>query len=297
MISTKTCSKCKIEQPISNFSKNKCMKDGFCNWCKECYKERNREYYKKNKEKIKKVHKKYYEQNKEKVKELQAEWYQRNKEMVQEKHRKYHREHREERSTYSKTYNALPEVKKRRAQYQKDNAEHIKEYQREYRRKNREHIRKRQNEYYHKNKDKVKKWRDKYKNKNIMEIRAKGREYARNNRDKINAHKLERLHSDPIFKMKERTRNMVRYALRSGGHHKNSHTADILGCDLDFFCEYLMETWEKNYGKPWNGEPYHIDHIVPLAAAKTEEDILRLCHYSNLQMLTPHDNLTKSDNI
>ena len=52
MISTKTCSKCKIEQPISNFSKNKCMKDGFCNWCKECYKERGREYYKKNKEKI-----------------------------------------------------------------------------------------------------------------------------------------------------------------------------------------------------------------------------------------------------
>ena len=38
---------------------------------------------------------------------------------------------------------------------------------------------------------------------------------------------------------------------------------------------------------------YHIDHIVPLATAQTEEDVIKLCHYTNLQLLTAKDNLEK----
>ncbi len=297
MISTKTCSKCKIEQPFSNFSKNRCMKDGLCNWCKECTKEGQKEYYSRNKEKILSKHREYNKNNKSKIKKIQADWYERNKEKQREKHRKYHREHREERLAYSKAYNALPEVKKHRAQYQKDNAEHIKKYQREYQRKNREHIRKRQKEYYHKNKDKAKIWRDKYRNSHKEQIKESSKRYREENRHKINQSHIERLRNDPIYKMKEQTRNMLRYALRSKGHRKNSRSADILGCDLDFFCEYLFKTWEKNYGEAWNGEPYHIDHIEPLSTAKTEEEIIKLCHYTNLQMLTPEDNMAKSDKV
>lgn len=297
MISTKTCSKCKIEQPFSNFSKNRCAKDGLCNWCKECTKEGHRKYYSQNKTKLLSKHRDYNEKNKFKIKKIQADWYERNKEEQREKHRKYHREHREERLAYSKAHNALPEVKERRAQYQKDNAEHIKEYQREYRRKNREQIRKKQNEYYHNNKDKAKVWQDKYRSSHKEQIKESAKKYREENKEKISQSHIDRLHNDPIFKMKEQTRNMVRYALRSKGHHKTSRTADIIGCDLDFFCEYLFKTWENNYNKPWNGEPYHIDHIVPLAIAETEEDIIKLCHYTNLQMLTPEDNMAKSDNI
>lgn len=266
MILTKTCSKCGEEKPFSSFSKGK-DENGLHIWCKDCCRAWAAEYYRKNKEKILEAHHRYHLENYESVKSSQRDYY-------------YNRGGREKAKEYRKTHR---EQQRKREQ--------------EWRDRNREHYRKRQNEYYHKNKDKAKKWNDKYKNKNRMEIRAKGREYAKNNRDRINIHRLERLHNDPIFKMKEQTRNMVRYALRSEGHRKNSHTADILGCDLDFFCEYLMKTWEKNYGEPWSGEPYHIDHIVPLATAKTEEDVLRLCHYTNLQMLTPHDNLTKSDSI
>lgn len=297
MISTKTCSKCKVEQPFSNFSKNRYAKDGLCNWCKECTKEGHRKYYSQNKTKLLSKHREYNEKNKFKIKKIQADWYERNKDKQREKHRKYHREHRQERLAYSKVYNALPEVKEHRAQYQKDNAEHIKKYQREYRQKNRERINEKRRKDYHEDKDKHKEWHKKWRSSHKEQIKESSKKYREENKDKINQSRIDRLHNDPIYKMKEQTRNMLRYALRSKGHQKKSHTADIVGCNLDFLCKHLFKTWEKNYGKAWNGESYHIDHIVPLATARTEEDIIKLCHYANLQMLTPEDNMAKSDKV
>ncbi len=80
-------------------------------------------------------------------------------------------------------------------------------------------------------------------------------------------------------------------------HIKPARSEEILGCTRDFFVKYLKQTWLDKYGEEWNGQPCHIDHIVPLAIAKTEEDIVRLCHYTNLRLLTPEDNMEKSDKL
>lgn len=58
----KKCSKCKTEQPILNFMKDKSTKDGLSPSCKSCYKE----YYNKNKKIISKKDKIFYENNREK---------------------------------------------------------------------------------------------------------------------------------------------------------------------------------------------------------------------------------------
>ena len=42
---------------------------------------------------------------------------------------------------------------------------------------------------------------------------------------------------------------------------------------------------------------WHIDHIIPLYSAKNEEDIIKLCHYTNLQPLWAEENLSKSNKI
>jgi hypothetical protein len=42
---------------------------------------------------------------------------------------------------------------------------------------------------------------------------------------------------------------------------------------------------------------WHIDHIVPLSSAKTEEDLYKLCHYTNLQPLWAKDNWSKSNKL
>ena len=42
-----------------------------------------------------------------------------------------------------------------------------------------------------------------------------------------------------------------------------------------------------------NRKKWHIDHVIPLAHAKTENEIILLNHYLNLQPLWANDNLTK----
>jgi hypothetical protein len=40
---------------------------------------------------------------------------------------------------------------------------------------------------------------------------------------------------------------------------------------------------------------WHLDHIVPISTAKSEEDVKQLSHYSNIQPLWAEDNLKKSN--
>ena len=47
-------------------------------------------------------------------------------------------------------------------------------------------------------------------------------------------------------------------------------------------------SWD-NYGQ------WEIDHIKPLSLATTEDEVIKLCHYKNLQPLWKIDNLNKSN--
>jgi hypothetical protein len=44
-----------------------------------------------------------------------------------------------------------------------------------------------------------------------------------------------------------------------------------------------------------NKHLWHIDHIIPLSSAKTEDELKQLCHYTNLQPLWAADNIKKSN--
>ena len=60
---TKICNKCNIEKNITEFNKNKRIKDGYFNTCKKCRKIQR----KKNEKKVKEYAKKYYQKNKEEI--------------------------------------------------------------------------------------------------------------------------------------------------------------------------------------------------------------------------------------
>jgi hypothetical protein len=48
----------------------------------------------------------------------------------------------------------------------------------------------------------------------------------------------------------------------------------------------------------WDNQgQWHIDHIIPLASAKSEEELYKLCHFTNLQPMWAVDNIKKGSKI
>ena len=82
------------------------------------------------------------------------------------------------------------------------------------------------------------------------------------------------------------------------GYTKKSKTYKILGCDYETIYHHLLNTYIKNYNCEWDGkEKVHIDHIIPISIANSEEEVIKLCHYSNLQLLKEKDNILKSNKL
>ena len=61
---TKTCTKCRVEKPVSEFYKNTKAKDGLLQQCKTCTKQTQKVYASKNREKILARHKADYRKDK-----------------------------------------------------------------------------------------------------------------------------------------------------------------------------------------------------------------------------------------
>lgn len=104
----------------------------------------------------------------------------------------------------------------------------------------------------------------------------------------------EREGSDLFFKLKRRLRNRLYYSLKAKSWRKNNNFVEYIGCDQDTLVNHLASqfvpgmTW-GNYGQ------WHIDHIIPLVSAQSEEEMYKLCHYTNLQPLWALDNIKKGD--
>ena len=102
--------------------------------------------------------------------------------------------------------------------------------------------------------------------------------------------------SDPIFAMACRLRVRTSVAIRKKGYSKTSKTKEMLGCSWEDL-KYHLES-KFNSGMTWgNRSKWHIDHIIPLSSAKSKEELITLCHYTNLQPLWAEDNLKKGSTI
>ena len=125
--------------------------------------------------------------------------------------------------------------------------------------------------------------------------------WKKNNRPKLAEYQRnyykKRKQNDPIFKLRNNIRGLISLSIKNKGLKKNSKTAEILGCTFKEFKEYIESkfqswmTWD-NYGL-YNGNKnygWDIDHIIPHSLAKTEEELLKLNHFSNLQPLCSYIN-------
>ena len=290
---TKVCKKCGIEKNLDEFRLNRKK-------CRQCERDYSKEYRNKNHELCLENTRKWRENNREKIREYNKNY---RKTIDCSKY-----ELTSERKAYRKEY-----IKKWRI----ENKEHIKIYKREkYREFVKEHPienKEKLHNIYVKNREKIlkrnKQWRENNHEKYLKSLK----EYQIKNQDKIKAYrekykdkkrqtdrvqqKLKRETND-IYRLKVQIRNRINCSIARKGYKKTSRTQEILGCDYETFIRHLLQTFKDTYGYEWDRiEKVHIDHIIPLATAKTEEEVLKLNNYKNLQLLKELDNLHKSDKL
>lgn len=115
-------------------------------------------------------------------------------------------------------------------------------------------------------------------------------------RARVSRNSKKRREIDPIYAMRKRVTALISIRLRAGGYTKKSRSQEILGCDWEAFKLHIERQFLK--GMTWeNRAMWQLDHIVPLATAATEADILALNHYTNLRPMWSADNRAKSDKI
>ena len=190
--------------------------------------------------------------------------------------------------------------KKHLKEYYQANKEKVKERSKEYYQANKERVK----EYYQANKERInerKKETDKkYYQANKKRLNKRNKEYNKANKEKINQYKKEykknRIKTDHLFKMICNLRTRTWAAFKNKGYSKNTKTQEMLGVDWDVAKQHIERQFTK--GMNWdNYGEWHIDHIIPLASAKTEQEMCNLCNYTNLQPLWAEDNLRKGNKI
>jgi uncharacterized protein YvpB len=167
--------------------------------------------------------------------------------------------------------------KKRGKEYYNTNQKKIKNYQKEYYQNNNDYVLNRIKNYREKNFDKI--------NESEKKRRKIRKTY-------LNEYNKKRREVDVLFRLITNLRSRTYKFLKN----KSKPTKDIIGINLDELKKYLESKfygdicWE-NYGL------WHIDHIVPLSTAKNEDELIKLCHYTNLQPLYAKENIIKSNKI
>jgi hypothetical protein len=138
--------------------------------------------------------------------------------------------------------------------------------------------------------------------------RLKSNEYKKlhtdfeNKRQRNIEYVLDRLKTDNNFRILFRLRARIKSALRK--KKKTNQTLNLIGCSFDKLKEHLQITAIKNGYEEfniekYNGNKYHIDHIIPCNAfdLTKEEEQMKCFNYTNLQILLSNENLKKGCKI
>jgi hypothetical protein len=152
--------------------------------------------------------------------------------------------------------------------------------------------------YNQKNKEKVSGIKQKYVDNNKEKVKKSKKEWFDKNPEYQKEWCLNNYQTDIIYKIKSIIRARLGIFIKSRNITKNNKTFYIVGCTPEFLKEHIEKQFTE--GMSWENHSlygWHIDHIVPLSSAKTEEEIYKLSHYTNLQPLWSEDNLKKSDKI
>ena len=201
----------------------------------------------------------------------------------------------------SKKYHSNPEKynASAREMYLK-NPEKYKKRSKDYAQKNKEKIKEVKRIYRENNSEKLKVTEKRCRDRKPEQYKQASRLWKQNNKEKRNARQslyiAEKTKKDPVFKLRRNLVSLIGCCFKNNGYNKNSRTTQILGCSIEFFKNYIEQRFKN--GMTWeNRTAWHLDHIIPISSAKTEEETIRLNHYTNFQPLWAAENIKKGNRL
>ena len=150
-----------------------------------------------------------------------------------------------------------------------------------------EKIKQRNKRYREKNKEKLKEHKKIYYEQNKEKLKNSKYLYAKNKRQTDIQYRL-------CCNLRRRLRNALKKNAKSGSAVRD------LGCSIEQLKQHLESKFQTNMS--WNNygpTGWHIDHIIPLSKfnLSIREELLKACHYTNLQPLWAIDNICKGNKL
>lgn len=125
---------------------------------------------------------------------------------------------------------------------------------------------------------------------------AKSKAWSKANPGHAARYMKQRAKDDHLFKLMGNLRSRLYCALKAKRWVKTTKFQEYIGCSLEELRAHLEAQFRE--GMSWEARHlWHIDHIIPLASAASEGEMIRLCHFKNLQPLWAVENIIKSDKI
>jgi hypothetical protein len=193
-------------------------------------------------------------------------------------------------------------VAARRQSHARKHAAEIREYMVAYRERNKKTLSQKRKVRYAEKRETLLEDKKLYYQENRESILRKSTERWNRDKKKIMrytaAYVAKRRTSDPLFALARLYRTRTGQAFNQRSIRKGSPCAELLGCSWTELKEHIEAqfepwmTWENRGRSSW-----HVDHRIPLASANTEEELKRLCHFSNLQPISAHENISKNSRL
>lgn len=170
------------------------------------------------------------------------------------------------------------------------------------------------------NPDKVLANRQRFAKAHPEKLRAYTRAYAKATREKVHAATAKwakanpelkraarrrshhKLHADPAYRLKQRTRHAVIRAIRTRCGTKHRPTFDVLPYNPQQLVAHLTSTLPEGVTLDTAlAAGYHIDHIVPVSAfnftTTADTDFLRAFALANMRLIPAMENIRKNDKL
>jgi hypothetical protein len=178
-------------------------------------------------------------------------------------------------------------------EYNLKNKEKLKDKNKMYRQENKEKLIERSKEYYLNNKESICEKVKQYTANNKELVLERKKQWRLENKCEHNKRKENCKVCCMYLYMVKLQRTRLQRILNDTTLTKTKSTIEYLDCSPEYFKEYL----QKKMTEEMTFDNIHIDHIKPVSKFNFEdpEELLKCCHYTNMQPLLASVNISKNN--